>query len=187
MSGLKTKKVEDATAAELYEFLLLNGVEVKPYQKTRKADLLELHKLSNLPNPIYVAEATGDPSVPASSDLTDLFSRPFDASQERWCRVRLLADKYGEDKQSVQTVIHKSDIIHLPRGKDVVIRERFLRVIHDAKEIRYDQAVSDGTGKFSEAVAVEEERVPLSFRGTLGLVADGLPQNVPEGVQVIYH
>ena len=186
MPGLQTKKVEDATAVELYEFLLLNGVEVRPYQKSRKADLVEFHKLSNLPDPIYVAEIAADAAEPASSDLTDLFSQPFNAERERWCRVRLLADKYGEDKQSVQTVIHKSDIIHLPRGRDIVIRERFLRVINDAKEIRYDQAVADGTGKFSEAIAVEEERVPLSFLGTLGRVSEGMPQNVPEGVIVIH-
>ena len=183
--ALQKRPAAEATARQLVEYLELNGIDVPAAIRSEKDELVQLVETAKLPDPIFVSEEVQQ--VEASVDgLSDLFSRDFTEEAEHWCRIRLAADQHAEDKGSAVPVIHGNDVVFLPRMKDLVVRERFLRVLNDARELRVVQAAGDGMSeKFSEARKVMEFRAPFTFLGTYGLVSEGSPQNVPDGVQVI--
>ena len=184
--ALATKAAKDATCEELAEFLEFHGVAAPESIRGDKAELLDMLQRSRLPDRIIVSAVGDSPALQPSEDLSQFFIEPFDDTRERWCRIRIARDIHAEDEGSAVPVIHRTDLVFLPRNKDIVIRERFLRVLNDAKETRKRQEITDGFstgGHFSSARAYVEERAPLQFFGTVGLVKDG-PPKVPAGVHV---
>ena len=181
---LLRKAAKDATLGELVIFIELHGIDVPASLRSQKLELISLMKSANLPDPITVA-ADGDEPVRVSDDLGNLFETEFSDETERWVRIRLARDIHAEDEGSAVPVIYKHDRVFLPRLRDIVVRERFVRVLNDAKEGRVKQAAGDGTQKFSEATKYFEERAPFTFLGTCGLVSQGPPTGLPATVHVI--
>ena len=78
--------------------------------------------------------------------------------------------------------------MYLPRGKVVVVRERFIKVLHDCVEYRkvQDETNEDGKGqRFRDARRIPTVRYPMDFYNWSGLVRDGPPTNIPEGAIVM--
>ena len=178
--------VETATAPQLETFLRIAGLDVPPQFKGDLANLLELHRSSKLPDTLYLPDDVPSSASPASvKGLDELFTEELTNATERWIRIRLGGDLYGEDKNSIVPISCGNSSIWLPRNKDIVVRERFVRVLNDSRERRMRQANGDGSGKFSEGEHYEEHRHPFSLVAVLGLVTAGKPTDLPHGVEVI--
>ena len=178
--------LQAATTKQLETFLRIAGVDVPTNYVGDMANLLELHNSARLPDTLFIPDTM--PALPASTPaqgLDEMFAEELTDETERWMRIRLGPDLYGQDKASIVPVSHKTLNVWLPRNQDVVLRERFVRVLHDARERRMRQSVGDGTMKFSEGEWYEEHRHPFSLVGVLGLVRDGLPTDLPKGVALI--
>ena len=184
MGRLKRKPAVDATKGELSEFLSLH--ELSPAPSSTKADLLELLKTAQLGDTILVSN---EPAVAAdpfmTENLDEMFLQEFIIENERFMRIRLQEDTNGEDKDSSVPVIYDTDRVFLPRQRDIVIRERFVRVLNDAKQMHTTQSQGDGSQKFSAAKKHTSHRHPFTFMGVVGRVADGIPPNLPPTTIVI--
>ena len=184
---MKQIAAQDATAKQLADYIGAHDIEIAASQRRSKKDLLELLKSAKLGDPILVADSTpGSEHQQTSDELAERFAEPMDDKNERWCRIRFAPDNHGQDKESIIPICHNTDLIWVQRNKDVVIRERFLRVVCDAVEHRVSQTGGDGSSqKFSEAQHYTEQRYPFTFMGFCGLVSDGPPDGLPETVHII--
>ena len=179
-------ELAEANAQQVATFLRIAGIEIPQHYVGDLPNLLELHRSARLPDTLFLPDTM--PAVPSSTPaqgLDEMFATELTDETERWMRIRLGPDMYGEDKSSIVPVSHKTLTVWLPRNQDVVLRERFVRVLHDARERRMRQAVGDGTMKFSEGEWYDEHRHPFSLIGVLGLVRDGQPTDLPTGVVLV--
>ena len=178
-------ELTEATPQQVATFLRIAGVEVPPALAGDLSNLLELHRTARLPDTLFLPDTMPSVASSPAQGIDEMFAEELTDETERWMRIRLGPDMYGEDKASIVPVSHKTLNVWLPRNQDVVLRERFVRVLHDARERRMRQAVGDGTMKFSEGEWYYEHRHPFSLVGVLGLVRDGLPTDLPVGVALI--
>ena len=178
--------LESATAPQLETFLRIAGLEVPQQFHGDLANLLELHRSSKLPDTLYLPDDLPSLATSASDKgIDELFAEELTDGTERWIRIRLSGDMYGEDKNSIVPVACGNSTVWLPRNKDIVVRERFVRVLNDARERRMRQASGDGSDKFSDGEHYEEHRHPFTMVSVLGLVAAGYPTDLPPGVETI--
>ena len=184
--ALKQIPAKEANAQQLFEYLTISGIPVADSLKRNEDEMRDLIAEAKLPDPIFISDVISQPVPGMSSE--DAFSQPWDEENERWCLLRIQLDNQGEDTESAIPVIVNQDVVWLPRGVMVCVRERFWRHLAACCEIRYNQALrKDGTtGKFSEAVKTVVERYPHQFMGFKGLVKDGSPkeEDLPKGTQV---
>ena len=180
--------LESATAPQLEMFLRIAGLDVPRQYRGDLASLLQLHRSSRLPDTLYLPDTSLSPASPASvKGLDELFTEELTDDGERWIRIRIGGDLHGEDKNSIVPVSCGNKTVWLPRNKDMVVRERFVRVLNDARERRLRQASGDGSDKFSDGEYYEEHRHPFSLVGVLGFVKDGQPTDLPPGVEIVRH
>ena len=172
--------VAEATVPQLTAWLKLHELD-QPAAATRE-ELINAVTLAQLPSYVIVSETTGA-EAPEATDLDELFAEPLDFDLERWMRIRFDEDSNAEDKESVIQVGYDSDVVNLRRQRQLCVRERFVRVLNDSKEVHVVQPRNDGTGKFSEARQYLRHRHPFTFLGVAGLVKDGIP-DLPDDVIV---
>ena len=172
-----------ATAEQLADYLEINGIDLDDKSRADRSTLLQLHATSKFPAVIKVREP--QPAVPMSNLMgaEQRFEDLYDPEDERWIRIIFNPDEYSTDKHGAIFIGENTDFIYVSRGKDYCIRERYVRNLKDAKEIRTVQ--DDPTGKFSQAKRVEMDRHPHRVLQILGRVSDGPPVGLPDSVQLI--
>ena len=180
-STIRRVDLKEATNEELLNFSADAGVEgVKPRMK--RDQVIDLLTVAGYGAGIFVGAAPAQlaPHPPHLADTDE-----FDPENERWARVKFqLSD--GSNSETPIFVSINQDFAHLPRGVDLVIRERFYHHIRICKEIRREQRL-DHKGPLSsyrDHEVKEVERYPLTFSGFCGYVKDG-PPDVGSDVQVI--
>ena len=183
MSAQRRIAAKEATDEQLRTWL--DTMEVPQPSNATRGELLEAFKLAQLPDWITVSEAGLGDLPPQVQDLDTMFAKPLVFNEERWFRVRFGEDMNADNKESAVEIIYGNDIVHLPRNRQLCIRERFVRVLHDAQETHVVQAGGEGTGKFSEAKRYMRLRHPFAFLGVAGFVRDGDPPNLTDDVLVI--
>ncbi len=169
--------IGDATDKELLKFATEGaGLQVKP--RAKREELIDFLKTAGHTHWITIVEAAPSlmPGTQAPADTDE-----FDPENERWARVKfhLAAGQNG----LVPVFVSVNEIFaYLPRGVDLVIRERFYRVIRDCRELHYEQqtnADGEAVGRFRDHQVKEVERYPLTFLGWLGYVKNGPPEVGP--------
>lgn len=184
---LRQIPVGDATANQLRAYLEASGVPVSRSQQRDKTAMRQLHDNAVLGDNIWVSDEPRAATPIRPDDMTSRFADDFDLDDERWCRLNLQADQNSKNRDSVVPVIHKNISLFLPRMKDIVIRERFLRVLDMAVERRVTQATdTEGRMSLNAQQVTLEHRYPFHFLGFYGKVSDGPPEGIPDDVQV-YH
>ena len=172
---------KDATVEQLADYLEINGLDLDDKSRSNRDTLLQLHATSKFPAVIKVRKME-----PVSANLMGAeqrFEEEYNPSDERWIRLIFSPDEHSSDKNGTIFIGENTDFIYITRGKDLCIRERYVRNLKDAKEIRTVQ--DDPTGKFSKAKRVAMDRHPHRVLQVLGLVADGPPVGLPESVQLV--
>ena len=174
---------EKATAEQLADYLEINGIEVDDTSRANRDVLLALHKSSKLPGILKVREVS--PVMPAANIMgaEQRFEEPYNPEDERWIRIIFNPDEHADDKHAAIFIGENTDFLYVARGKDLCIRERYVRNLKDAKEIRVVQ--DDPNGKFSQAKRVPMDRHPHRVLQILGRVSDGPPVGLPESVQLV--
>ena len=172
---------DKATDEQLADYLEINGIDLDDKSRSDRNTLLQLHKTSKFPAVIKVREM--QPVVTTFMGAEQRFEEQYDPNDERWIRIIFNPDEYAADKHAAIFIGENTDFVYVARGKDVCIRERYVRNLKDAKEIRVVQ--DDPTGKFSMAKRVPMDRHPHRVLQILGRVCDGPPIGLPESVQLI--
>ena len=175
---------DKATAEQLSDYLEINGIDLDDKSRSNRTTLLELHATSKFPAVIKVRDM--QPVLPAAQNLMGAeqrFEDPYDPDDERWIRIFFNPDEHADDKHAAIFIGENTDFVYVARGKDLCIRERFVRNLKDAKEIRVVQ--DNTTGKFSSAKRVAMDRHPHRVLQILGRVSDGPPLGLPDSVQLI--
>ena len=180
--------VKESTAAQLTEFLLLHGIPVSRNIRNNREELVSLHSQAKLPDPIYASEENAPETGSEAFSGEDMVSTPFDPKNEKWVMAKIAPDSLGKNTHSAVFLAINGQRVRLRRGIVTVFRERFYRVLVNAKETRYSQATQDGRPtKFSESMETQIERLPHQFLGIKGLVKDGPPSadTLPAGALVV--
>ena len=174
---------EKATAEQLADYLEINGIEVDDNSRANRSVLLALHKSSKLPAVLKVREVS--PVMPTTNLMgaEQRFEEAYDPEDERWIRLIFNPDEHADDKHAAIFIGENTDFLYVARGKDLCIRERYVRNLKDAKEIRVVQ--DDPNSKFSQAKRVPMDRHPHRVLQILGRVSDGPPVGLPESVQLV--
>ena len=172
-----------ATAEQLADYLEINGIEIDIASRSKRSVLLDLHSSSKLPGVIKVRDA--QPVIPVANIMgaEQRFEEDYKPEDERWIRLIFNPDEHAVDKHAAIFIGENTDFVYVARGKDICIRERFVRNLKDAKEIRVVQ--DDPNGKFSQAKRVPMDRHPHRVLQILGRVSDGPPVGLPDSVQLI--
>lgn len=177
--SLKRVKADEATTEQILDFLTAAGVEIEPGKSADRdylETLVEAGKYHG--GMIFVSDVTADPY--AGQGRMDLSEEGWDPKKERWVRCHFLPDHQvkGEGKSTPIFVCVNGEFLHVPRGRPVVLRERFARHIMNCIEIRREQSIpEDGkqVSRFEDALVLEEPRYPGSLLGFHGYVANGSP------------
>ena len=172
-----------ATAEQLADYLEINGIDLDATSRSDRNTLLHLHGSSKFPAVIKVREM--QPALPATNLMgaEQRFEESYDPEDERWIRIMFNPDEHSTDKHGAIFIGENTDFIYVSRGKDYCIRERFVRNLKDAKEIRTVQ--DDPNSKFSQAKRVPMDRHPHRVLQILGRIKDGPPVGLPDSVQLI--
>ena len=186
--ALQKIAVAEATAAQLTEFLLLHGINVPRRIRENREELVALHARGKMPDPIYASEDSPPETGSETFSGEDLLNKPFDIENEKWVAAKISPDSQGKNTHSAVFLAVNGQRVRLRRGIITVFRERFYRVLANAKETRYSQATQDGVPtKFADAIETQVERFPHQFMGVKGLVKDGPPHPdaLPAGALVV--
>ena len=177
---IKKVPMEEASSEQIYEFLLVSGIDNIPEsQKNDRGALIGYLETAQLAKGgVYVADESWNPKQPVSN--TEIGE--YDPENEHWVRIRFSPMNNAGKADSLVFASVNGEWVRLPRGKDIVVRERFWRVISECIETRTKQ--SPGT-QLSEAVKIQTERYPHQFFGFCGLVKDGPPIGIPKTSAVI--
>ena len=172
-----------ATDEQLADYLEINGIVLDDTSRADRTTLLQLHKTSKFPAVLKVREL--QPVLPVANLMgaEQRFEEQYDPTDERWIRIIFSPDEHSSDKHGAIFIGENTDFIYVSRGKDYCIRERFVRNLKDAKEIRTVQ--DNPTGKFSQSKRVPMDRHPHRVLQILGRVCDGPPVGLPESVQLL--
>ena len=176
-------QAKKATAEQLADYLEISGIDLDDKSRSDRNTLLQLHASSKFPAVIKVHDR--EPAQPATNLMgaEQRFDDPYDPEDERWIRIMFNPDEHSTDKHGAIFIGENTDFIYVSRGKDYCIRERFVRNLKDAKEIRTVQ--DDPNSKFSQAKRVPMDRHPHRVLQVLGRVKDGPPVGLHESVQLI--
>ena len=172
-----------ATAEQLADYLEINGIDLDAASRVDRKLLLHLHGSSKFPAVIKVREMQPAVATVNLMGAEQRFEEQYDPDDERWIRIVFNPDEYSSDKHGAIFIGENTDFIYVSRGKDYCIRERYVRNLKDAKEIRTVQ--DDPTGKFSQAKRVAMDRHPHRVLQILGRVSDGPPSGLPDSVQLL--
>ena len=180
---LKRVTASEATTEQIADYIEFNGIDLTTQTRRDRDHLLAIIASAKLADPIVVrpAEALA-PQVSMAGE--EYLRQEFDLENERWIRVQIgLDEKSKSKKRSIVPLIYHTDSVWVPRGVDVVLRERFVRVLKDAKATTVSQDNLDG--KFSDAQIIEVFPYPHQVLQILGRCADGEPKGLPEDVRLI--
>ena len=175
-------QVEKATVEQLADYLEINGIDLDSKSRSDRNTLLQLHATSKFPAVIKVRDVKPEMMVNLMG-AEQRFDEQYDPDDERWIRIMFNPDEHANDKHATIFIGENTDFIYVERGKDLCIRERYVRNLKDAKEIRVVQDNPDT--KFSQAKRVSMDRHPHRVLQILGLVSDGPPVGLPDSVQLI--
>lgn len=178
---LKKIPIEEATYQQLLEYADLENLELSPNER-RSRDKIAAR--------LQVSGAAAGGITVFNSD-SQLGFKPgekieWDENREKWVRIRIQLDQ-GESKDAPVFCQVNDDTVYVPRGKDVVVRQRFVRMLQNSIEERVNQRFNS-KGLVDKEVGderVQVERYPHSIHSFHGFVDEGPPTGVPEGCVVI--
>ncbi len=188
MKPLEMIPVAEATDQQIVEFLEALNIPVSDKKRGNRSALMAVMESAQVGQQgIFVANPVRT-TVP-DSGVHDFLSAEWDEDNETWVHLRILPDVRGGDETSPVYASINYDKIHMPRGVDIVVRERWVRNLnqaHEGRTIQFSGSEADAgtTKKLAEAKRTEVQKYPFTFYGTLGRVKDGPPKKVPAGAKV---